>query len=268
MNAAIIMPPVRTQADAASGTPWLPVLTYHMIEDVPCPIAVPPAVFARTMHRLAQAGWRTLTEPQVLDGHRSGAWPDRSFVLHFDDGFASVKREAWPVLEALGFSATVFVVSEWVGKDNGWPGQAAWAPRAPLMTWDELGALGARGATLGGHTANHPHMPTLPAHSCHEEVGRAFESIERLTGQRSRVFAFPYGEVSPSAIEAAQRHADLLYGTALGAISARSPVANLPRIDAYYLGAGGIAPHLTSAPVRAYLAARQAGRTLRRLVSR
>ena len=242
----------------------LPVLTYHTLDQVRSPISVSPSAFASTMRRLAHAGWRTLSEAEALAGRRAGRWPERSFLLHFDDGFASVKTHAWPLLQELGFTATVFVVSEWVGRTNDWPGQAPWAPRAPLMTWDDLGMLGAAGWTLGGHTANHQRLGQLDPHRRHEEIGRGFEAVQRLGGQTSRVFAYPYGAVDPVSIVALKRAADVSYGTRLGLVTPLSPIEDLPRVDAYYVGRGMVAPHLQRLPVRGYMAVRQAGRSLRR----
>lgn len=241
----------------------LPVLTYHAIDDARSPITVSPRAFASTMQRLARAGWRTITEAEALAGRTAGVWPARSFVLHFDDGFSSVKTHAWPVLQELGFTATVFVVSEWVGRTNDWPSQAPWAPRLPLMTWDDLGRLGAAGWTLGGHTANHERLGQLSPHRRHEEIGRGFEAVQRLGGQDSRVFAYPYGAVDPVSIVALKRRADVSYGTRLGLVTPLSPAEELPRVDAYYVGHGWIAPHLHRWPARTYMAMRQGGRALR-----
>lgn len=244
-------------------TTSLPVLVYHAIDELRSSITVSPTVFARTMRRLARDGWRTLSEAEALAGRQAGRWPARSFVLHFDDGFASVKTHAWPVLQDLGFTATVFVVSEWVGRTNDWPGQPASVPRAPLMTWDDLGMLGAAGWTLGGHTANHPRLGQLEPHRRHEEIGRGFEAVQRLGGQASRVFAYPYGAVDPVSIVALKRYADVSYGTRLGLVTAVSPTVDAPRMDAHYLGNGSVAPHLQRWPVRASMSVRQAGRALR-----
>ena len=50
---------------------------------------------------------------EVLAGLGQGEWPARSFALHFDDGFQSVRDHAVPVLDACGFTATVCVVASW-----------------------------------------------------------------------------------------------------------------------------------------------------------
>ena len=40
----------------------------------------------------------------------------RSFLLSFDDGYESLATHAYPILADLGFSATTFVITDYVGK--------------------------------------------------------------------------------------------------------------------------------------------------------
>src|SRR5205807_2425452 len=100
-----------------------PVLTYHSLDDSGSPISVAPALFRWQMGYLHQLGWRTLTLDELLAGHERGAWPERTFSLMFDDGFANLLERGLTVLAEYGFSATVFVVAGWVGRSNDWPGQ-------------------------------------------------------------------------------------------------------------------------------------------------
>jgi peptidoglycan/xylan/chitin deacetylase (PgdA/CDA1 family) len=246
----------------------LPVLTYHAVAQSSSPIAVSPTAFVATMQRLARAGWRTLPEQSVLDGLAAGAWSDRAFAVHFDDGFASVRQHAWPVLRDLGFTATIYVVSDWVGRSNDWPGQPAGVPRWPLMTWDDLGALVADGATLGAHTANHPRLPLLSRERQADEIQRSVATILRRTGCSPRTFAYPYGASDSITAGEALRSTEAAFGTRLAHMTAASPRADLPRIDAYYLSDGRSADRLDRLDMRAYLAARRAGRRLRAALGR
>lgn len=241
----------------------LPVLTYHAIETSPSPLAVSPSTFAVTMRRLARAGWRTLSDRGMLDGLKDGRWPERSLVIHFDDGCASVQQHAWPILRELGFTATVYVVTDWVGRTNDWPGQPPTVPRWPLMTWDDLGALVADGATLGAHTANHPQLPLLARDEQEHEIGRSVEAIVSATGRAPLTLAYPYGATNAAVSALALGHVDAAYGTRLSFVSQASARGELPRIDAYYLTDGQRADRLDRAGMRAYLSLRNIGRQLR-----
>ncbi len=74
----------------------VPVLTYHAIARARTPIAVSPGRFSDTMRAMKRAGWRTLGLDDLLTGLADGRWPDRTFALHFDDGFASVLEHGCP----------------------------------------------------------------------------------------------------------------------------------------------------------------------------
>lgn len=245
----------------------LPVLTYHALADVQSPLAVPPSRFAQTMTRLAREGWRTLGEREVQAGLREGRWPDRSFVVHFDDGFGSVRTHAWPVLRDLGFTATIFVVSGWVGRTNGWPTQPADMPRWPLMTWDDLEELVGGGATLAAHTVNHPRLSQLSSTEQADEIGRSVEIVESRVGPGVRAFAFPYGDTSPAVRRVASPLVDLAYTTHLSLVPAGADALSLPRVDACYLATPAMAAAVAEPPMRGYLAVRRAGRLLRRALT-
>jgi peptidoglycan/xylan/chitin deacetylase (PgdA/CDA1 family) len=83
------------------------VLTWHAIDERPSVLSMPPGLFRLQVETLAGLGFRGISPAQAFDHlERAGAYPDRSVVLTFDDGFRSVHSEALPVLAAHGFSAT------------------------------------------------------------------------------------------------------------------------------------------------------------------
>ena len=89
---------------------WLPILTFHAIDDRPSVISLAPEVFRRGMAKLSKNGYRTLSLLETVDClQRETPFPDRSLVITFDDGFHSVYKEAFPVLQRYGMSATVFL---------------------------------------------------------------------------------------------------------------------------------------------------------------
>lgn len=65
---------------------------------------------------------------------------------------------------------------------------------ARVMTAEEVRAMVADGLVrLGGHTAHHPALPALLPAEQRSEVLAGRHAIERLTGDRVRGFAYPYG---------------------------------------------------------------------------
>src|SRR2546422_2223668 len=51
-------------------------------------------------------------------GPRTTHHAPRTFLLTFDDGYASLADHAYPVLAELGFTATTFLITDHVGRTN------------------------------------------------------------------------------------------------------------------------------------------------------
>ena len=114
----------------------LPVLCYHRVGG-PLELGVTRVgrtVFARQMTALARAGWRTLTLDEFAERSltRQSAIrnPQSAFLLTFDDGYASLAHDAYPVLAELGFTATTFLITDHVGANNTWDVRYTWRPLA------------------------------------------------------------------------------------------------------------------------------------------
>src|SRR5213594_4668148 len=105
------------------------------------------------MAALAHAGWKTLTLAQFADQAPAGANAadsvgaqraaplpsrnERSFLLTFDDGYASLAQHAYPVLAELGFTATTFLITDYVGKTNTWDVHYTWN-RLRHLGWTQI----------------------------------------------------------------------------------------------------------------------------------
>lgn len=241
----------------------IPVLTYHAIADADTPIAVSPARFAATMRAMCAAGWRTIGDAELEVALDTGRVPARSFVLHFDDGFASVEAEAAPVLAECRFSATIFVVTDRVGRDNDWPGQPADVPRWPLLDWAALRRLHGAGFRIAPHSCSHAWLPSLEPATLTAELRDSAHRLDTEFGGGADVFAYPYGAVSTAVRTAAQARYRLAYGTTLDLVTDRSDRFDLPRVDAWYLRPR-LASQLDSPAARVWLAARRALRGVRR----
>lgn len=241
----------------------MPVLTYHSIETAATPIAVSPERFAATMRAMKEAGWRTGTDADVRQGQTTGAWPERTFVLHFDDGFASVETQALPVLEQCGFTATIFVVADWVGRSNDWPGQPPDVPRWPLLDWPALRRLRDAGMRMAAHTCTHPWLPALDDDDRRAELRGSVARLTQELGVVTDVMAYPYGASDEATRRAAAAIVTTAYGTTLDFVHPRSEPLDLPRIDGWYLSPQRAAT-LDEWPVRGWLAGRRILRDVRR----
>lgn len=93
----------------AAGRPFQ-VLLYHRVNDEGNVVfsGVPTSVFAAQMRILA-ANWNVLPLQSLLEAARRGETPPRAAAITFDDGYRDNYEHAFPVLQALGLPATIFL---------------------------------------------------------------------------------------------------------------------------------------------------------------
>lgn len=102
-----------TNSKPQGDTQSVPVLLYHgVISDEPDGTSVTIDNFIAQMVSLKEAGYQTISLQQYYDFVVSGKQlPDKSFLLTFDDGRKDSYYPAKPLLESLGYQATMFVIT-------------------------------------------------------------------------------------------------------------------------------------------------------------
>lgn len=214
----------------------IPIITYHSVGRVNPVLDTPVEVFEEHLAAFASRGYKTISASHLVQLLKTRqTLPEKSFVLTFDDGYQTFYTEAWPLLKKFNFNATVFLITDFCGKDNQWKGQPASVPRAPLMTWAEIEELAQQGCEFGGHTLSHRPLSTLAGDELVSELHECKAKIMEVTGQDSSVFAYPYGDTGGGAVAAVRNCYDGAVSTDLGICNPSSNTYLLPRIDSYYL---------------------------------
>jgi peptidoglycan/xylan/chitin deacetylase (PgdA/CDA1 family) len=213
----------------------IPILTYHSLDTSGSVISTAPEKFREQMLVLKKIGYRTVTLKDVVEHIRDQMpLPDRSVAITFDDGFKNFHTVAYPLLKELNFTATVFLIPGYCGKNNQWPGQTSGIPILDLLTWDEIGALANDGFELGNHTMNHGDLSQISYDEGIEEILRAKEKLQSYTSLQTFFFAYPYGRYTQRLKQALSVHFSGACGTKLGFASSTCDIYALPRIDMYY----------------------------------
>ena len=200
-----------------------PVLCYHRVGG-PLELGVTRvgrSVFARQMTALAKSGWRALS----LDAFtRTTHDVRRTFLLTFDDGYASLAQHAYPVLADLGFTATTFLITDYVGRTNTWDIRYTWH-RLAHLSWSEVEQWQARGFEFGSHGATHSRLTWLNAAALQDELHRSRKVLlARLGPGNARAIAYPFGAVNWKIVAQARAA-----GYELGFAGARGDVDALSR---------------------------------------
>lgn len=237
------------------------ILAFHAVEIGPGPLCLAPAVFARQVSALAEAGVVAFTVSELMARMHSGSLPSRAVAFTFDDGYESVHRHALPTLASQGYVATVLPVTSQLGGSNAWE-PAGRVPELRLLARSQVVELRSAGWEIGGHTHTHRPLPGLTPEEVASELGESKRRLEDLVGAEVRCFAYPYGRSDPlSRRMAAEIHESCL-GIGTGLVTAASPRDQLERVDAWYLRQPWQLSRLHGRLGRGYLAVRRAGRAV------
>ena len=265
------LPPksLRVATKSKEPTARIPVITYHSIDNSGSVVSTAPGTFRQQMRKLSAAGYRTATMDELTKCVRSDRWPsEKTVVLTFDDGFENFLTTAAPILAEHAYTATVYLVTDHCGRFNDWGGNPPELPRSRLLSWSQARELSSQGIEFGSHTATHPDLTALDADVAESEISRSKIAIEDAIGREVTSFAYPYGRNNG----AVQRSVGKLYTSAcstnLGKVTRRSDLYRLERIDAYYLSNPASLDKLETQRMDAYLAVRQALRTVKSVVAR
>lgn len=213
----------------------IPILTYHQIAPAPAKgtgfrsLSVAPADFAAQMCLLKRLGWQGMSMSDLLPylgGERQG----KVFGITFDDGYLNNLTHAAPVLTALGFSSTCYVVAGMLGKTNAWDADKG-VPLSPLMDIAQIREWMQAGQEVGAHTCQHVHLPALESGNAWLEICGSKRLLEADLGTAVHHFCYPYGEYLPHHVEQVMQAG---YRTATtthrGRCSESSPLLELPRV--------------------------------------
>ena len=96
----------------------VPILMYHdLFNDEYSGTGVSEESFDAQMAALCEAGYHTVSVDELRQWVEVGtALPEKPIVITFDDGYASVYRIAFPILQKYGMKATTFAIGVSVGK--------------------------------------------------------------------------------------------------------------------------------------------------------
>jgi peptidoglycan/xylan/chitin deacetylase (PgdA/CDA1 family) len=152
---------------------------------------------ARQLATLHRRGYVGLTFADSERRRMEGSLHRRTVVVTFDDGFASTSR-ARPILDSLGFPATVFVPTDFIDSGKALtfaetnPSQRGQFDEIQPLGWSELMELAESGWEIGSHTLSHPRLIDLPDEEVEHELERSRAEIVRRLGRCDTV-AYPYG---------------------------------------------------------------------------
>ncbi len=146
------------------------------------------ADFQQQLAALRADGFRGLNVTQALDATPAGG---PATVFTFDDGCETDLTIGAALLKQAGFSATFYVVADWVG-------------RRGFLSPSQLRQLAELGFEIGSHSLTHAFLNNLGADRLRAELVDSKAKLEQWLGRRVDHFSCPGGRWSERAARAAQ----------------------------------------------------------------
>ena len=190
---------------------WSPVLMYHAISrvsDDPNNICVSPERFKTQMLHLKRRRLRGVSMNELMRAVRQGR-AGELVGLTFDDGYENFLHFALPVLEELGFTATVFVIAGKLGGENSWD----IGPRMRLLSAEDVRELPERGIEVGSHGISHARLSELEPERLDAEIHDSRKILGEVLDRPVEGFCYPYGALNEQVVQAV-REAGYAYACA------------------------------------------------------
>lgn len=210
-------------------------LAYHDVEDGE---ADQSYVGVRTEHLKEQLAWlhangfQAVSVDQILAAHQGGApLPEKAVLLSFDDGYQSFYTHVFPILKAYGWPSILAPVGIWLDTPRSQKVDFGGLPteRDRFLYWKQVAELSRSGLVeVGAHTDNlhfgaiaNPQGNQQPAAASRlydpktgqyeteasykarlsKDVQEITRKIRQTTGKAPRVWVWPYGAASGTALK-------------------------------------------------------------------
>jgi peptidoglycan/xylan/chitin deacetylase (PgdA/CDA1 family) len=173
-----------------SGYQLVPILCYHnLAPQSKGRLVLGVKSFEEQMHYLKSQGYRVVSLKEFLEfTSLKKQLPRKSLVLTFDDGYRGFIQYAYPILKELGFTATLFVYTDYIGAG------------VTALSWADLKKLAAEGFDIEAHSKSHGNMRRAATESADEYTKRLAAELNvpkdlfsKNLGYLPQSLAYPYG---------------------------------------------------------------------------
>ncbi len=204
------------------------VLIYHKFNEPNSPsTSVSLKTFKRQMLYLKKHGYRVISIKKLISliKQKKRIAP-KTVVITIDDGYKSTMK-AYKVLKKFNYPFTVFLYAEGIGR---YPAYLT-KKQLRILANDPL-------VTIGNHSYKHLRFTKLQGKMSAEafkrfiyrDTLRAERRIEKLTGKKPKIYAFPYGEYSRPYIKVLRKLGFVaLFTQDMGNVGNFTPLYMIPR---------------------------------------
>lgn len=141
--------------------------------------------FKNLMRKIHERGFRLCSAKEYFDADDK----KNLVICTFDDGYENVCKSAFPIMKEYGFTATVFVCPDLIGKNNSWNHRDE--VNRKHMSDEMICLLVENGWEIGSHGLSHMNMIRLSEHELDMCLGESKKMLEKYGDIDS--YCYPYG---------------------------------------------------------------------------
>ncbi|MDA3871489.1 MAG: polysaccharide deacetylase family protein [Candidatus Marinimicrobia bacterium] len=180
----------------------IPILAYHKIS----PqfefglTTISPKSFEKQMEFLQQKGYVGCSLRDYLQDPQQN-----KFVITFDDAYENIYQYALPILNKLGFTASIFVIVNFIGKYNSWDVNL-FGIKFKHATQSQLQKLCDSNWEICSHSLSHKALINLTNEQIVNEIKNSKIDLDKMFNVKIDSFGFPFGYYNRSIIKILKEH--------------------------------------------------------------
>jgi peptidoglycan/xylan/chitin deacetylase (PgdA/CDA1 family) len=172
-------------------------LCYHSVTDGGPPfLSLPPDTFERQLARLKRTGYKAGRQDGLSALSAGRRPPSPLAFLTFDDGYEDNFTEAFPLLQAYGFTSLIFILPGYVNRSGSfdWPeiedARRTYPSVIRSLSWSMAERMAEGGIEFGSHTWAHRPLAELSDEALKQELWDSRALIKERVGRCDSI-AFP-----------------------------------------------------------------------------
>ncbi len=178
------------------------VLAYHKIHSgiEPGITFQTPGNFYKQMRFLNEFEYETASLKHIL---KKTSADRKKILITFDDGYESIYNNAFPIMQGLGQTGCVFVITGFVGEKNKW--DYSLGKRFKHLSWEQIQEMQRYGFEFGSHTVSHRDLTKLEPNYVKYELEKSKNTLEDKLGEKIVALSYPFGRFNEQVQEIARK---------------------------------------------------------------
>lgn len=192
---------------------FIPILAYHKVQKTFDFSAtyVTPAKFESQLKYLTDSGYGSISLHDYINKKNING---KKVIFTFDDAYTSVFEYALPLLTKYNFKASIFVITQFVGKPNCWDYNFL-KNGLGHCDWEQISTLASKGWEVGSHTVSHPNLKALSDSQVWYEIKTSKNILEDKLQKPINIISYPFGKYNERVLKQV-KEAGYLGGCTLG----------------------------------------------------